>query len=221
MAEGYQQRLYTVPDDATEVILVRHGASAAAVPGEPHELLEGRGNPALSDVGHQQAEAVGARLASEPIAAIFTSTLIRTHETAAPLVARTGLTPTELADLAEVNLGPEYEGGEFRIRIQEGDQALLRALATQRWDALPNGEPAGEFSGRVRRAVDAIVAAVGPGAIAVAFTHGGVIAELCRQATDSRGFAFIRNDNTSISRLVVHADRGLLLRSFNDIGHLA
>ena len=47
-----------------------------------------------------------------------------------------------------------------------------------------------------------------------------MIGELCRQATASRPFAFMRNDNTSISRLVVHADGSLFLRSFNDIGHL-
>jgi probable phosphoglycerate mutase len=220
VTERYEQRLYAVPDDATEVILVRHGASAAAVPGETHELLEGRGNPPLSETGRAQAEAVGARLAAEPITAIFTSTLVRTHETAAPLARALALEPVELADLAEVNLGPEYEGGEFRIRVQQGDPVLLQALAQERWDALPGAEPMEAFAERVRRGLETIAETVGPGALAVAFSHGGVIAELCRQATGSRAFSFLRNDNTALTRLVVHADRGLLLRGFNDIGHL-
>ncbi|MDQ3630349.1 MAG: histidine phosphatase family protein, partial [Actinomycetota bacterium] len=55
---------------------------------------------------------------------------------------------------------------------------------------------------------------------AVAVVHGGVVGELCRQATDSRPFAFIHADNGSITRLVVLGGGGLLLRSFNDTSHL-
>jgi probable phosphoglycerate mutase len=47
-----------------------------------------------------------------------------------------------------------------------------------------------------------------------------VIGQLCRQATDSRPFAFVHSDNGSISRLVVFDDGRWLLRSFNDIAHL-
>ena len=220
MTERYEQRQYAVPDDATELILVRHGASAEAVEGERHEMLEGRGNPPLSPTGREQAERVGERLASEEIAAIFTSTLQRTHQTAAPLVARTGIEPVELADLAEVSLG-DWEGGEFRIRAYKGDSLVARAIAEERWDVLPGAEPMEAFAERVRRGIDTIVDQVGAGVSAVAFVHGGVVGDLCRQATRSRPFAFVRNDNTSISRLVVHADGSLFLRSFNDIGHLA
>lgn len=220
MTVRYEQRQYSVPDDATEIVLVRHGASAEAFEGERHELLEGRGNPPLSPTGVEQAAAVGGRLAREELAAIFVSTLRRTHETAAPLAAATGLAPVELADLAEVSLG-DLEGGEFRIRAHQRDPVVLRALAEERWDVIPNAEPMEAFAARVRQAVDAIVAHSGAGVSVAAFAHGGVIGELCHQATGSRRFAFMRNDNTSITRLVVHADGGLHLRSFNDIAHLA
>ncbi len=216
----YEQRQYSVPPDATEIVFVRHGASAEAVVGERHEMLEGRGNPPLSRTGREQAVKVGERLAREDLAAIFVSTLQRTHQTAAPLVQRTGLEPTELADLAEVSLG-DLEGGEFRIRAYERDPIVMRALAEERWDVIPNAEPMEDFGPRVRRAVDTIAERAGAGVSVAAFAHGGVIGELCHQATGSRPFAFMRNDNTSISRLVVHADGSLYLRSFNDIAHLA
>jgi probable phosphoglycerate mutase len=61
---------------------------------------------------------------------------------------------------------------------------------------------------------------VGPNRAAVAVLHGAVIGQLCRQATDSRAFAFVHADNGSISRLVVDPDGRWLLRSFNDISHL-
>ena len=61
---------------------------------------------------------------------------------------------------------------------------------------------------------------MGPGAAAVVMTHGGVIAELCRQATGSEPFAFLRVDNASITRIVVEAGGNWLLRSYNDTTHL-
>jgi hypothetical protein len=78
----------------------------------------------------------------------------------------------------------------------------------------------GHQGARVRAAVEEMVARTGPDATVVAFAHGAVIGELCRQATDSRPFAFVHADNGSLSRLVVQADGRWLLRSFNDISHL-
>ena len=180
-------------------------------------MLEGRGNPPLSDIGREQAELVGRRLAGEPIQALFCTSLQRTSETAAPLARALGMEPTPVADLAEVSLG-EWDGGEFRIRARRGDPLIARVFAEQDWGVLPGAESMAAFTERVTRGI-ATVAAAGPGLVA-AFVHGGVIAELCRQATDSRPLAFVLNDNTAITRLVVHADGSLLLRSFNDIGHL-
>ena len=74
---------------------------------------------------------------------------------------------------------------------------------------------------RVGRGLDAMLAAIGPGATGAAVLHGGVIGELCRQVTRSRPFAFIHADNGSITRVVAFATGHRLLRSFNDTAHLA
>jgi len=76
------------------------------------------------------------------------------------------------------------------------------------------------FAARVRAGLRAVVERTGPGRVAAAFVHGGVIGELCRQATSSRPFAFVHADNGSVTRLVAFADGRLLLRSFNDTSHL-
>jgi probable phosphoglycerate mutase len=217
--ERYEQRAYAVPHDATEVVLVRHGASQAAVPGEPFQLLEGHADPPLASAGLEQAQRVGKRLAGEPFTAIFTTALTRTHQTAAPLAERLGMTTTAIPELNEVRLG-DWEGGEMRIRAHRGDPLFFRVLEEQRWDVIPNAEPAGEFAARVRRGFERILEAAGPGASVAAFVHGGVIGELCRQATESRPFAFVHADNCSVSRLVVLGDGRWLLRSFNDTSHL-
>jgi probable phosphoglycerate mutase len=220
MAKSYPQRAFALPPDATEVVLVRHGASAAAIPGEPFETLEGQSDPALAPEGQEQARAVAERLAAtERFAGLFVTTLRRTAETAAPLAKLTGLEPTTIPELREVGLG-EWEGGELRIRAAERDPKFFEVVAAERWDAIPGAEPADEFAARVTAGLQKVIDAVGPGAVACAVVHGGVIGELCRQATGSRPFAFVHSDNTSITRLVVFADGLQLLRSFNDTSHL-
>jgi probable phosphoglycerate mutase len=217
----YHQRAFALAPDATELVLVRHGSSAAARPGERHEMLEGHGNPPLAEAGHAQAAAVAERLGGEGFAALYVTPLQRTAQTAAPLAAATGLEPEVVPDLVEVSLG-DWEGGEFRIRAQEGDPLVARALAEERWDVLPGAEPPEQIEERVRRGIATLVERTGAGRRCIAVLHGGVIGEICRLATSSRPFAFIRADNCSITRVVVWQDPGFpwMLRSFNDTTHL-
>jgi 2,3-bisphosphoglycerate-dependent phosphoglycerate mutase len=216
----YHQRSFALPPGATEVILVRHGATAPAVPGEPFPLLDGRGDPPLAPEGEAQALAVAKRLAGEGLAGIYVTPLQRTAQTAAPLAERTGLEPEAVPDLCEVSLG-EWEGGEFRIRMAERDPVALQAVAEERWDAIPGAETMDSLAQRVRAGVEAVVAAAGPDVAVAAVVHGGVIGEACRQATGSRPFAFVHADNGSLTRLVVIPGGPWLLRSFNDTAHLA
>jgi probable phosphoglycerate mutase len=219
VAESYPQRRFTLPPGATEVVLVRHGASADAIPGEPFELIEGQADPPLSEAGREQAQLVGARLAPTQIDGLFITTLRRTAETAAPLARATGLEPVVVAELREVHLG-EWEGGEFRIRVHRGDPLVARLMAEERWEVIPGAESMESFGSRVRAGVERVVAAVGVDAVAVAVVHGGVIGEICHQATGSRPFAFAQVDNTSLTRLIVLGDGRWLLRSFNETEHL-
>jgi probable phosphoglycerate mutase len=219
MAEGIPQRPFAPPSGATEVILVRHGASAHAFPDQPFPLLDGQSDPELAPEGEQQAEALVARLAAEPLAGLFVTPLRRTQQTAAPLAARLDLEPVVMPELIEVALG-ELEGGEWRIRAANGDPIVARVFAEQRWDVIPGAEPADEFARRLRAGIEKVVASAGPDAVVAAFSHGAAIAEICHQATDSRPFAFVAVDNASITRLVVLADGTWVLRSFNDTAHL-
>ena len=220
MSESYPQRLFAVPPDAVELIVIRHGASAAFVPGEPFDLVDGHSDPPLSPEGRHQAEALAARLAGERLSALFITPLQRTAQTAAPLAAATGLEPVVRADLREVHLG-EWEGGEYRRRLSRRDPMAIRALMEERWDLLPGGEPMDRLAERVGAGLDAMLDAIGPGAAGAAVLHGGVIGEICRQVTGSRPFAFIHADNCSISRVVRLSMGHRLLRSFNDTAHLA
>jgi probable phosphoglycerate mutase len=213
----YRQTPYAAPPGAVDLLLVRHGASAAFVPGSPFELVDGHGDPPLAPEGVAQADQVGARLAGEKVDALYVTNLQRTAQTAAPLAALTGLPVLVEGDLREVFLG-EWEGGLLRQKFGEGDPISFKVFETQRWDAIPGAEPAEEFSARIRSAIERIAARHADERVVV-FTHGGVIAEIMSQATDSRPFAFGGADNTSISEIVVIGDRWIL-RRFNDTAHM-
>lgn len=189
------------------------------VDGESFDLVDGHGDPHLHDDGVEQAEQMAERLAStgEPVDAIYVSKLTRTQQTAAPLAKRLGMEPKVDPDLHEVFLG-DWEGGEFRRRVADGDPIALQMYEQQRWDVIPNGEPAAEFEGRVRRGIERI-ASVHVDQLVVAVVHGGVIGQAMNIATGTSGFGFNGAANASITHLVVEPTRWVV-RCYNDTAHL-
>src|SRR5688572_7531265 len=136
MSAGTRQLRFARPPGACELLLVRHGESAAAVEGESFPLVDGHGDPPLHPEGHRQAAAVADRLQHEDISAIYVTTLQRTAQTAAPLAEKLGIAPVVEPDLREVHLG-EWEGGVFRKHVAEGHPIALEMRLQQRWDVIP------------------------------------------------------------------------------------
>ncbi len=213
---SFPQTLYQPEDGAAQVLLVRHGQSMPFVAGQPFDLVDGHGDPHLTDLGHHQARLLAERLANEPIAAIYTSTLTRTKQTAAPLAEALGLTPMVEPDIREVFLG-EFEGGLFRQRAQENHPAVEAMRAAGDWGRIPGAETNEEFVGRTVRAVERIAAAH-PGEMVVATCHGGVIGAVLGHASDNGPFVFNGARHTSINHLVRNPT-GWVIRSFNDGAH--
>jgi 2,3-bisphosphoglycerate-dependent phosphoglycerate mutase len=210
------QRPFAAPDGARAVLLVRHGA---VDPPEPDGLVAGRSDPPLNDAGRRQAQALAARLTDEPAAALFTTPMIRTAQTAAPVAERLGLQPIEATELGEVYLG-EWEGHGIAIRAASEDAEFVAMMRVGRWDLIPGAEPAEDFGRRARAGLDRVADAAGDGTLAIAVTHAGVIAEVLRQITGSEPFAFLACSNGSISRIVRMPDRRWMLLSFNETAHL-
>ena len=214
----YRQYRFQPPPGATELLVVRHGESAPARPGESFPLTGGHGDPELAPEGRWQAEQLGVRLAKEDIHAIYVTTLRRTHETAEPLATRLGLEPQVEPDLREVHLG-EWEGGVYRQKAAEGHPAFRAAMTEGEWGRIPGAETTEQLRGRAVGAIERIVASH-PDQRVVVVSHGGVIGCLLAHSTGGKPFAFVGADNASISHLVV-ADGRWILRRFNDTGHLA
>jgi probable phosphoglycerate mutase len=208
---------FKVPPDATDIFVVRHGASADAVPGEPYPFLGKWSDPDLSPSGREQAERIAERLAHEPISAIYVSSLKRTQQSAAPLAERLGLEPIVEPELREAHMG-EWEGYIWRQRIEERDPLALRMIDEQRWDILPGAEDVDEFATRVRTAL-ARIADRHRGETVAIFTHGGVIGQTIGDAVGSEPFPFNASDNGAIAQVVRMPTRWKV-RRFNDTTHL-
>jgi 2,3-bisphosphoglycerate-dependent phosphoglycerate mutase len=123
-------------------------------------------------------------------------------------------------ELREVHLGDWEVDHEFARRVARRDPLIRELLERERWDTVPGAEGPEAFASRERAGVERVLARLPPGDRVAVFTHAGVIAEACRQATGSRPFAFLRAENASITRIVVDRRGRLSLQTFNDVSHL-
>ncbi len=220
MAEAttsFPQTLYQPEEGACQILLVRHGQSAPFVSDQPFELVDGHGNPHLTELGHHQAKLVGERLAGEPIDAIYASSLTRTSQTAAPLAADLNLETRIEPDLREVFLG-DFEGGLLRQRSVEDHPAVLAMRASGEWGEIPGAETNVELTQRTVGAVSRI-AASHPDQLVAVFCHGGVVGAVLGHVAAVSPFTFNGSRHTAISHLVVNPS-GWVIRSFNDGAHV-
>lgn len=217
MTDEARQHRFTLPKGAADLLLIRHGETEAAIRGQNFPMKDGQGDPSLHPVGRQQAEAIGKHLADWPIDAIWVTSLIRTHQTAAPLTKALNLTPQIEPDLREIFLG-DWDGGEYRFRANELDPAYVRARDTQQWGEIPGAETTQALHARVKRGL-LNIAAQHPDQLVAVFVHGGVVAAAMSVATGAQPFALHGAANGSISRIVIHGNR-MIVREFNNTSHL-
>lgn len=195
-----------------EVLLIRHGRSADLVPGSPESA-----DPPLHAQGIVQAEALAARLAGKPLAAVYSSHLSRAHATAVPLAAARGLEVRIESDLEEVRLG-DWGNGEFRRRAATADPEWVAWSRTGRWDGIPGGEGDAAFRQRIATVVDRLAADHLGETIAVV-AHGGSINAYIAHLWGVHRTMVFTVENTSITtvRLGPH---GPVLVTVNDCHHL-
>ena len=148
---------------------MRHGQTHANVSGEldtAHPGVE------LTDLGRAQAVAASKALAHERLDAIYVSSRVRTHQTAAPTAEDRALTPTELDGLEEI------QAGDFEMRNDHDAVAgYIGSVAT--WlegnltHRMPGAETGEEFLARFDAAVHRIARAGHDAALVV--SHGAAL----------------------------------------------
>ena len=138
--------------------------------------IQGHSDMPLSPLGIEQAERLGRRFAGHHLRGIFTSSLLRSRQTAERIVSSNGhgVRPIIEPRLSEIHLGA-WEG----LTPEEVDAQFNNAY--QQWRdmpssvVIPGAEPLAAFQGRVRAALRTIMNGVGQGEYVVV-SHGGVIA---------------------------------------------
>jgi len=204
-------------EDTTELVLVRHGRTAANRAG----VFQGSMDVPLDELGVRQAERMAIRVARElPPGRIVSSPLSRAASTAAPLARLLGLDPRYDPDLMEMNFG-RYEGKTW-AEIEAADPSFVARLSDLHDDTLtwPGGESRGEFYRRTWRAVERVVHDH-PGERVAVVAHGGVIgafmAMLRGQLPSDPAIYGLRNCSiTHLHVREVHTE----VHRFNDVTHL-
>ncbi len=157
------------------LLLVRHGQSEMNLEGR----FYGRLDPALTELGKQQAAAQAGQLqAVDDIAACYTSPAQRAHQTAAIIGARLGLTPVVHEALWEQDFG-EWEG----LRPQDfmgPDPKQWRAWIAKRAYHPPGGEALDEVAARAMAWVDEVKQAHN-GKTVLAVAHAGLLQAMLSQ----------------------------------------
>ncbi|MEV3908426.1 bifunctional RNase H/acid phosphatase [Streptomyces canus] len=200
-------------------VLLRHGET----PLTPQKRFSGSGgtDPALSDIGREQAERAAEALARRgTIQHILASPLTRTRQTAAAVAERLGIEVTVEDGLIETDFGA-WEGltfGEVRERYPDD-------LST--WLSDPEAEPTGggeSFAAtatRIAATRDKLVTAYA-GRTVLLVTHVTPIKTFVRLALGAPPESLFRMELSaaSMSAVAYYADGNASVRLLNDTSHL-
>lgn len=203
-------------DAPTRLLAIRHGETAWNV----DTRIQGQLDVALNERGHWQAQRLARALAArDPIAAVYTSDLLRAWETARALSEAT-LAPLHTHEgLRERGFG-RFEGHTFaEIEARWPDDARRWRQRDPLW-APEGGESLHAMRARVLATVHAL-AARHPGEQIALVAHGGVMDMLYREAAgiDLQAPRTWQLGNAAVNRLL-WTPQGLTLVGWSDTSHL-
>lgn len=198
----------------TTVLLIRHGRTTANASG----MLAGR-TPGieLDERGRAQAEALAARLAAVPLAAVVSSPLERTRQTAEALIAARPDVQLRLDEqLTECDYG-HWSGRDLKTLAKEPLWKTVQAHPAAA--VFPGGEAMAAMSARAVTAIRRWNSELGDHATYAVVTHGDIIKAI---AADALGmhldlFQRLQVDPCSVTVIRYTATRPFILR-LNDTG---
>lgn len=149
----------------TEILLARHGETDW----NRERRIQGHTDRPLNDEGRRQAEALARELAGKTLDAVYSSDLVRAHETARIVAERLGLDIVVLPELRERDFGT-WEG-------LTDDEILARFPAHNgpRGDAESREEMLERVQGAIAR-----ISAAHPDGLVLVITHGGPVRALLK-----------------------------------------
>jgi len=139
---------------STQLFLIRHGESIWNAEGR----IQGQPDPPLSELGQQQANALGHRLSNLALAALYTSPMARVRQTSAAIAAPHPITPAIEPAFLEVHLG-SWEG-QRASDFSDDETARYRAWEHDPTSVTPpGGETMTSALDRIAPALDRILEA--------------------------------------------------------------
>lgn len=223
-AEAGVLRIFPPAEDASRIVLVRHGEAQCNV----NRVVGGlKGCTGLTDLGRRQVAALADRLYESGelrgATALYSSVLPRAVETAERLRPVVGPGPKALGPLVQRDDLSELHPGQCDGMPWD---EVVEVFGVPDWDRdpgvpiAPGGESWSEFVGRASDAVRNVVARH-PGELVVAAVHAGVV-EACMISflgvppeTYRRGWVRIVHASMTEWEWLPAEDRWVLLR-FND-----
>lgn len=199
------------------VFFVRHGETEWNLEGR----FQGQSDIPLNARGWQQAERIAERLATEPLAAIFSSDLSRAASTAEVVARYHSIPVCRMPELREACFGA-WEGKTYEEVAQTDPERAARWRSDPAVLVPPGGESTEQFASRLEGAMARIRAETPDDATCAVVTHGGPIRNLLclwLAVALSRYWQF-RLDNGSISVVDLYPS-GAILARLNDVSHLS
>ena len=151
----------------TTLLLARHGESDW----NAQKRWQGHADRPLTRRGRGQATALAERLDAFPLAAIYSSDLLRARETAAAVARRRGLEISCRDDLREVDVGSWSGRSRDELEAAAPEEVARWLDGDKGWEG---GESYEQMADRVVAAVTEIAAAH-PGEHVLVVTHGGCV----------------------------------------------
>ncbi|HTN93246.1 MAG TPA: histidine phosphatase family protein [Gallionella sp.] len=161
----------------TRICFIRHGETDWNVA----KRIQGQTDIPLNETGNAQALAMAFNAVHHDFSAIYSSDLVRAHDTAKMVAARCGLEVKTMAQLRERNFGI-FQGITALEGKKRHPEAYTRYMARDPDYDFETGESLAGFAGRVRDAVNHLTRHHGGQTIA-AICHAGVLDILYRKAT--------------------------------------
>ncbi|MDX6262395.1 MAG: ribonuclease / adenosylcobalamin/alpha-ribazole phosphatase [Kribbellaceae bacterium] len=197
----------------TQLIFLRHGQTPHTV--EKRFSGSGGDDPALSELGQQQAQAAAQYLAKRGgIDAVVSSPMVRTKQTAAAVAETLGLDVKVEKGWVECAFG-DWDGHTF-AEVQQKWPEALNAWMGSTTVAPPGGESFDACARRARSARDGLLAAY-PGKTVLVVTHVTPIKLMVRSVLQAPMNSLFRMELAPATLTEIHwyADGLASLKSFN------
>jgi broad specificity phosphatase PhoE len=194
----------TYEEDATELILVRHGQQVFPDPAQAR--VGDWVDPPLSELGRRQAAAVARWLARERVDAVYSSRLLRAHDTGRAIAGHHGLEVRVEDDLREIetfrDLSRDASAVEVvgELRLQGARERFVRHRT---WDVYPYTERHDEFRHRTLNVLEGVIS-LHPGQRVVVACHGGVINAYVAEVLGMATAMLFRPAHASVHRFRAH-----------------